>query len=213
MYRTTHPPTDQAIHHQPTHPPCYSSAAANGCVVSHSNFARAGRLHREQNSAVVPKTITTAPPPTGTKALTHARNDRHPRAQRTQPTARQPINPSYRQTLEPTTAALQQYQVRTSCYIHQQTEAIGLYQVLVFYLENVIMGTLHLQRSTITIMWVRGSPTSRVFFFHIWVTAYQFRAVDSRLTDSGFFPRGGLEFFYIRMTAYYFMLTDSWFYF
>ena len=67
---------------------------------------------------------------------------------------------------------------------------------------------------------VRGSPASVFFsYLYIRVTAYQFRAVDSRLTDSGCFIYlftyfgGGVDFFYIRMTAYYFMLTDSCFLF
>ena len=46
--RHAHPPTkpstDQAIH-----PPCYSSTAPNGCVVSYSNFARAGRYTAERS--------------------------------------------------------------------------------------------------------------------------------------------------------------------
>ena len=117
MYRTTHPPTDQAIHPR-TNPPTmlsqYSSKRMH-CFMLELRQSRPVIQRREQNTAVAPKT-TTAPPPTGTKALTHARNDRHPP---TQPTARQPTNPSYHQTLQPTCAtAVQQYssayqQVRT----------------------------------------------------------------------------------------------------
>ena len=113
MPRTTQPPTDQAIN-PPTNPPTmlqqYSSKWTR-CFVLEFRQSRPVIQRREQNTAAVPKTIT-APSPTGTKALNHARNDRHPP---TQPTARQPTNPSYHQTFQPICAIdVQQYSSSTA---------------------------------------------------------------------------------------------------
>ena len=80
--------------HQPTHPPCYSSTAANGCVVPYSEFAGVGRLYSGENKILL--WYQRQWQLTGTKALS-ARNYRHPP---TQPTAWQPANPSYHRTLQ-----------------------------------------------------------------------------------------------------------------
>ena len=131
--RHTRPQTKPSTH-QPTNTPCYSSTAANGCVGSYSNFATAGRLYSgENNILLLYQRKITAPPPTGTNTLTHARNDRHPP---TQPTARQLTNPSYHLALQPKGAtAVQQHSstyqlVRTPT----QTEAFGPYSI--FFLKT-----------------------------------------------------------------------------
>ena len=141
-HRPSHPPTNQPTHHATA-----VKQQTDALLRSRTSPEQAGHTAERRNTAVVPNKIT-APPPTGTRALIHARN-RHPPAH---PTNRQPTSPSYRQTLQPISAtAVQQDSaaVRTCCYVHQQTEAIGPYLIFILKTQS-IMGTLHLQRSTIT---------------------------------------------------------------
>ena len=183
-YRPSHPPTNQ-----------YNSKRMH-CFVLELRQSRPVIWRRQQNTAVVPKAITT-PPPTGTNALTHARNDHHPP---TQPTDRQPTNPSYHQTLQPicATAVQQQYSsncttVRTSWYVYQQTEAFGPYST--FYRENTIrMGTLHLQRSTLTCLTpvlthapTHNPPTNR--YRYLLLHAEDTRTCDDNAHDQTKHPR------------------------
>ena len=107
-YRTTHPPTDQAIH-PPNSPPTmlqqYSSKRMRYFVLE-LRQSRPVMQRREQNTAVVPKTIT-APPSTGRKAPTLARNDRHPPTHITnQPPAIRPTHPTTKHSNQ---YVLQQY--------------------------------------------------------------------------------------------------------
>ena len=93
--RTTHPPTDQEMH-PPTNPLTmlqhYSAQQTDALFRTRTSPESRPVIQRgEQNTAVVPKTVTAASSPTGTKALTHARNDCHLPAKLT---AGQRTNPS-----------------------------------------------------------------------------------------------------------------------
>ena len=144
--RHTHPPTKPSTH-EPTHPPCSASTAANGCIVSCSNFARAGRLysgenrilllHQRQQQLHLPQALK--------HSRTHETTATHPP---NQPPANRPTHPITKHSNQHVLQQSSNTAVHTSRYVLQQTEAIGPY--LIFYLENTIMGTLHLQRSTIT---------------------------------------------------------------
>ena len=148
--RHTHPPTTPPT--QPTHSPCYSSM-----IHEQIDALFRTRTSREQSGYIAETTKyccctkETAPPPTGTNALTHARNDRHPP---TQPTARQPINPSYHQPLRPICAtAVQQYSGTAAVQLYvpagtYTSKHRRLVRTRFFTLKTQSMRTLHLQRST-----------------------------------------------------------------
>ena len=127
---TTHVPYNTPPHrpshlYQPTHPPCYSSTSAHGCVVSYSKFARAGRFHSGDNKILLLSSCSTK---VNNSSTSHRHERPHPRTKRpppTHPTNRQPTDQPILPPNTPTNMCYSCTAARTSWYVHHRAETFG----------------------------------------------------------------------------------------
>ena len=150
---TTHVPHDTPTH-RPSHPPSYQPTHHATAAQQQTDALLRTRTLPEQADHTAERTKCCCCTKHTNSSTSHRHENTHPRTKRSPPThptfqllANRSTHPTTKHSNQCATAA-QQY---SSTYQLERTTAHrGDWYVHDFYLESSIMGTLHLQRSTVT---------------------------------------------------------------